>query len=195
MRNRRECTPADSYQGFEDLAREHQEGIDFAIHVRASARSQIAILAPHGGKIEGATSDIARLIAGEEHGLYLFEGLRSSGDNFTRLHLTSHYFDEPRCLALLAECETAIAIHGYAAEGAEVLLGGLDIALKNALASAMRTAGLSVLSEGHRYPGRDPLNVCNRTRSGKGVQLELSKTLRRSRAWEGLVDAVQSVLG
>jgi phage replication-related protein YjqB (UPF0714/DUF867 family) len=185
---------ADSYRSFEDLARLHAEGVDYAVHVRAPAASAAAIIAPHGGRIEGGTSAVARLIAGDDHGLYLFEGLRTANDNFDRLHLTSHWFDEPRCLELIGACDTVIAVHGYAAPGPDVLLGGRDVALKHELARALAAQGLGVATEGHAYPGTDPRNVCNRGRSGRGVQLELSATLRRTHAWHGLAAAVRAVL-
>jgi phage replication-related protein YjqB (UPF0714/DUF867 family) len=191
----RNPVPADHYLGYDDLARTHTEGVDYAVHVRRPESSRVAILAPHGGRIEGGTSEVARLIAGAEHGLYLFEGLRTTGDNFDRLHLTSHCFDEPRCLDLIADCDTVIAVHGYAAPGPDVLLGGRDDRFKQELAPALAAQGLSVLTDGHRFPGRDPRNVCNRARSGQGVQVELSAKLRRARNWSGLVHAVRSVLG
>ena len=56
----------------------------------------MAVVAPHGGGIERATSAIARAIAGGDHNLYLFEG-RLPSLNYERLHLTSHRYDEPQC--------------------------------------------------------------------------------------------------
>lgn len=191
----RKPVQADSYRGYEDLACAHIEGVDYAVYLRYPRGSGVAVIAPHGGRIEGGTSAVARLIAGTEHGLYLFEGLRTAGDNFDRLHLTSRCFDEPRCLELIAGCDTVIAVHGYASPGADVLLGGLDERLKRELAPALAAQGLSVQAEGHKYPGLDPLNICNRGRSGQGVQVELSAALRRTRSWSGLVRAVRSVLG
>jgi phage replication-related protein YjqB (UPF0714/DUF867 family) len=185
---------ADSYRSFEDLARLHAEGVDYTVHVRPPQRSAAAIIAPHGGRIEGGTSAAARLIAGDDHGLYLFEGLRTANDNFDRLHLTSHWFDEPRCLALIGGCDTVIAVHGYAAPGPDVLLGGRDVVLKLQLARALAAAGLEVATDGHVYPGTDPRNICNRGRSGQGVQLELSAKLRRAHAWSALAAAVREVL-
>jgi len=187
--------PADAYRGFHDLAARYVEGTDYAVHVSAPTPSRVAIIAPHGGRIEGGTSSVARLIAGAEHGLYLFEGLRTSGDNFDRLHLTSRCFDEPRCLALIGECDSVVAVHGYAAAGPDVLLGGLDESLKATLLSGLAARGVSAQADGHRFPGRDVRNVCNRGRSGRGVQLELSARLRRSRDYDGLVDAVRAALG
>ncbi len=191
---KRKPVPADKYQGYADLSQVQTEGVDYRVHVRKPRNSQVAILAPHGGRIEGGTSEVARLLAGDAHGLYLFEGLRTMGDNFDWLHLTSHCFDEPRCLDLISDCDTVIAVHGYQAPGPDVLLGGRDESLKQALATALEDHGLSVAAEGHRFPGRDPRNVCNRNRSGQGVQMELSAKLRHGGDWSGLVAAVHGVL-
>ena len=154
----------------------------------------VAVLAPHGGRIEGRTSEIARLIAGDEHRLYLFEGLRMTGDNFDRLHLASHRFDEPRALDLISSCDTVVAVHGYAASGPDVLLGGLNEGLKREIAQALARTGFSCLTDGHRFPGRDPRNICNRGRSGEGVQIELSEDLRKAGNWPLLAAAVRNVL-
>jgi len=177
-----------------DLAARYIEGIDYTVQVLHREPSQVAVLAPHGGRIEGRTSDIARLIAGDEHRLYLFEGLRTGGDNFACLHLASHKFDEPRALDLISSCDTVVAVHGYAASGPDVLLGGLDERLKRQIAQALAAAGLTCSLDGHRFPGRDPRNICNRGRSGEGVQLELSESLRKAGDWEGLAAAVRAAL-
>lgn len=190
----RKAAYSDDYRCYSDLARRFVEGVDYAVHALSCGRSQVAVLAPHGGRIEGRTSDIARLIAGEEHRLYLFEGLRTAGDNFDCLHLSSHRFDEPRALRLIADCDTVVSVHGYVAPGPDVLLGGRNEGLKQGIAQALAAIGLSCLTDGHRFPGKDPLNVCNRGRSGAGVQLELSAELRRSGDWKGLADAVRIVL-
>ena len=41
------------YSGYADLAGQQVEGTDYKVHVRANAQSSIAIIAPHGGGIEG----------------------------------------------------------------------------------------------------------------------------------------------
>jgi phage replication-related protein YjqB (UPF0714/DUF867 family) len=181
-------------RGYGELARRYTEGVDYAVHVAPRARSGVAVLAPHGGRIEGRTSEIARLIAGDEHGLYLFEGLRTTGDNFDCLHLASHWFDEPRALDLVARCDTVVAVHGYAARGPDVLLGGLNERLKDEVARTLAAIGFSCSIDGHRFPGRHPSNICNRGRSGGGVQLELSEELREAGDWSGLAGAVRAVL-
>jgi phage replication-related protein YjqB (UPF0714/DUF867 family) len=186
--------PCGGLRCFDDLAQLYVEGVDFAVHVMHGEKSGVAVVAPHGGKIEGRTSEIARLIAGDEHALYLFEGLRTTGDNFDCLHLGSHRFDEPRALDLISGCNTVVAVHGYAAIGPDVLLGGLNERLKREVAQALAKIGLTYLTDGHRFPGRDPRNICNRGRSGRGLQLELSSGMRKAGDWPGLAAAVRGVL-
>jgi phage replication-related protein YjqB (UPF0714/DUF867 family) len=182
------------FRCYDDLARHYIEGVDYAVHVMPRERSGVAVLAPHGGRIEGRTSEIARLIAGDEYRLYLFEGLRTTGDNFDCLHLASHRFDEPRALDLICHCDTVVAVHGYAAPGPDVLLGGLNEKLKRDVAQALAEIGFSYLTDGHRFPGRDPRNICNRGRSGEGLQLELSEGLRKAGDWSALAGAVRAAL-
>jgi phage replication-related protein YjqB (UPF0714/DUF867 family) len=191
----RKPVSADDILCYGDLAQRYSEGVDYTVHLITRERSRVAVLAPHGGRIEGRTSEIARLIAGDEHHLYLFEGLRTTGDNFDCLHLASHRFDEPRALGLVSGCDTVIAVHGYAASGPDVLLGGLNEPLKQQVAQALAEIGISCLTDGHPFPGRDPRNICNRGRTGAGVQLELSEELRRAGEWSGFSAAVRGVIG
>ncbi len=101
---------AKSYRGFDDLARSQVRGKDYKIAV-CPRDSQVAVIAPHGGLIEHRTSEIARAIAREDFNLYLFEGVKLSG-NYHSLHLPSHLFDEEQCLALIGQCRFVVAIHG-----------------------------------------------------------------------------------
>jgi len=102
---------ASRFRNFADLARSQVRGRDYEICVRRRAASPIAIIAPHGGEIEDGTWQMARAIAGDDFNLYCFEGTRPS-KNYTALHLTSHRFDEPECLSLIASCPVVIAVHG-----------------------------------------------------------------------------------
>jgi len=159
-----------------------------------NAQASIGIIAPHGGSIEAHTSEIASAIAGEDFSLYLLEGIRPSG-NYAALHLTSHNFDEPKCLELLANCEDVIAIHGCKVPGEVVLVGGLDKELATELVEAIAAAGLECHLDGHAFPGTQPNNICNRGRRGVGVQLELSVAFRMSSACKRhLVAAVRNAL-
>ena len=65
------------------------------------------MVAPHGGLIEVGTSEIAHIIAGSEYSLFSFEGLKPYGAN-RDLHITSHQFDHPDCLAMAARSESII---------------------------------------------------------------------------------------
>jgi phage replication-related protein YjqB (UPF0714/DUF867 family) len=181
------------YACYADLAAAHVEGSDFQVRIRRSPGSRVAILAPHGGAIEAGTSEIARAVAGMEFNLYLFEGLRESG-NYPALHLTSHRFDEPRCLGLLSGCDQVIAIHGCRGAAPQALLGGLDRTLTSQIGAAIAASGIEARLSGHQYPAVHPENICNRGRRGAGVQIELTTALRLRPANEAIVTAIRSVL-
>lgn len=185
--------PSAEYECYADLAGSQVEGADFRIHIERRASCGIAVVAPHGGAIEEGTSEIARAVAGSEFNLYLFEGLRPSG-SYAALHLTSHRFDEPQCLALLAGCDQVIAIHGCRGAGPEALLGGLDDKLKLRIGAAISAAGIETRLAGHRYPAVHQRNICNRGRSGAGVQIELTSALRLKQANRTIINAIRSVL-
>lgn len=175
------------------LAARYRAGDDYRIICTRREGSCVAIIAPHGGRIERGTSEIACAIAGSEHNLYLFEGCLAEG-NYEQLHLTSTRFDEPDCLALLAECDIVIAIHGCNGEGESVLLGGLDAGLGAEIVRCLDGCGIAVHSTGHPFPGAHPRNVCNRGRRGRGVQLELTDALRNGPAQERLIAAVRTAI-
>lgn len=166
----------DRYRSFDELAANERLGIDYRIRIEDRG-AQFVILAPHGGWIEPATSEIAEAIAADDLSFYAFESLKegSHGD----FHITSHRFDEPRAVDLVGRSWMAIAIHGRRDEGRDaVWLGGLATSLRDAIGASLRAAGFDA-EVNHRLPGIDPANICNRTVSGEGVQLELRRTLRR----------------
>jgi len=170
---------ADRYPDFATLAAAHEQDRDYRITVQDRG-TRVAILAPHGGTIEPETASIARAVAGDDLSFYLFEALRAGahGD----YHITSHRFDEPRALALVAGADTSIAIHGRKDDGSDtVWLGGRDETLRDAVGDALRAAGFGAALN-TALPGVHPSNICNRTRSGTGVQLELPRSLRRNLA-------------
>ena len=171
----------DRFDNFADLSAEMTADLDYRI--RAEDRgSAVIILAPHGGTIEPETSLIAEAIAGGDHSYYLFEALKAGahGD----FHITSHRFDEPQALELVASAQVAVAIHGRKDDGTEtVWLGGRAEALRDAIGVALRDAGFDA-APNTTLPGVHETNICNRTRSGEGVQLELPRSLRRALAEE-----------
>lgn len=137
----------------------------------------IALVAIHGGKIEPGTTEIAEAIAENRYSFYTFEGMKPS-NNFS-LHIPSHLFDEPRALELVSQVDIVVAIHGCRGDGEFIRLGGRDESLKERTREQLRIAEFQVdedSPEGLR--GTHAEHICNRGRSGKGVQVELSRGLR-----------------
>jgi hypothetical protein len=93
---------ADKYASFQELERAERRGV-YRVLSRPR-KATIAVIAPHGGKIEPGTSEIARKIAGADFSFYAFEGRKKRHNK--SLHITSTRFDEPICLALIggADC-------------------------------------------------------------------------------------------
>jgi phage replication-related protein YjqB (UPF0714/DUF867 family) len=167
---------ADKYTSYAELARHETLGQDYRIAVREARGSEVLIVAPHGGMIEFGTSELARAIAGDEHNVFSFEGLKPYGCNRS-LHITSHRFDHPLCLAMAARCRVVLGIHGCMGDS-HIHLGGLDVNLTARLAYELVRAGFPVDAASRRYPGRHPQNICNRGFNQKGAQLEVTYDLR-----------------
>ncbi len=167
---------ADRYLTFKDLDADTLSEIDYRI--RSEDRgSSVVILAPHGGTIEPGTSEIAEAVAGTDFSFYAFEAVKDGahGD----FHITSHRFDEPGALDLVGRASVAIAVHGRKDDGTDtVWLGGRATVLRDAVGASLRDAGFGA-EPNKTLPGIHETNICNRTRSGTGVQLELSRSLRR----------------
>jgi phage replication-related protein YjqB (UPF0714/DUF867 family) len=167
----------DKYTSFAALQAAEVAGRDYSVNIVSRDESEVLIVAPHGGRIEIGTSELAALIAGEEYSLFTFEGIKPRGLN-RDLHITSHNFDHPDCLALAARHSFVLGVHGCKGESPQVYLGGLDAELRDRLGARLSDAGFPVSAPGHRYPGRNPRNICNRGARGRGVQLELTLHLR-----------------
>ena len=167
----------DRYATYEELERQEREGIDYRIEIR-ERNSGIVIIAPHGGGIEPGTTEIARGISGIEHSFYGFEGIKAT-DN-AHLHITSKTFDEPRLASLVSKEDIALTVHGCEGEEEVVYVGGLHKALKMKIHKHLSHAGFRVeVSPNPKMGGKSPRNICNRGRAGGGVQLEISRGLRK----------------
>jgi phage replication-related protein YjqB (UPF0714/DUF867 family) len=162
------------YQSFKNLALSEIEDVDYSVQY-GQGKSNIAIMAIHGGGIEPGTTEIAEAAAGDRHSFYSFSGLKKSGNLI--LHITSKRFDEPRGLAIAEQAHTIISIHGCGDSNSMILIGGRNITLKDKIRKSLEKSGFQV-SQSVRFPGLDPLNICNRCRLGAGVQLEISYGLR-----------------
>ena len=179
---------ADIYGSFAELSARERPGVDYRIDAE-NHNSRVAIIAPHGGKIEPGTSEIARSVAATEFNFYCFEGMKQANNG--HLHITSSRFDEPGCLALIKACDVVIAIHGCKdredrrGEDCIVYLGGLDGEAQAKVGNELRQSGFDCGT--HANPdlqGRHPRNICNRGARNMGVQLEITRTLR-----DGLVQS------
>lgn len=165
---------ADQFRNYLELQQVYRERIDYQI--AAVARSQpLIILGIHAGGIELGTSELARAIAGSDFSLYLFEGWAS---NNQALHITSTCFDEPQCLELVKRHTTSLSLHGFSETAPLIELGGNDLVLREHLLNALNRNGYHARINTGKYAATDPANVCNRTGSGKGVQMEISSGLR-----------------
>ncbi|WP_406420910.1 poly-gamma-glutamate hydrolase family protein [Streptomyces sp. NBC_00842] len=149
---------------------------------RARIGATWAAIAIHGGGIEGGSGEMAREISrgGGRMAYYEFAGLKSSGN--TDLHVTSTNFDEPMAIAMVAGVRRCLSFHGYVGTDGvpETAIGGLDTDLVARLTSSLTRAGFLVTTAPSEIAGTDPLNICNRTATSAGVQLELSRALRNS---------------
>jgi len=185
----------DIFHNYASLVAGRREGIDFR-RIIVDRSSDIAIVAPHGGKVEPGTSLLSAAIAEDRCNYYCFEGLQDG--NNRELHVTSTRFDDPACLSLIAACRQVVTVHGRAdhyrfsgrLDPESIDLGGLDVALKQRIAAQLATAGFQpVISV--EFPAEQPANICNRGLSGRGVQIEFPRSLRRrARDEPALADAL-----
>ncbi|HTV95921.1 MAG TPA: poly-gamma-glutamate hydrolase family protein [Steroidobacteraceae bacterium] len=182
---------ASKYLSYAELARREALGRDYRVRVSEVRGARLLVAAPHGGMIEQGTSEIACLIAGREYSLFIFEGIKPYGSN-RDLHITSHQFDHPDCLAMAARCESVLGVHGCVGE-ARIHVGGLDAELKTRLAMRLTDAGFAVDADSERYPGRHRHNICNRGSRAMGAQLEITHDLRIGAALE-IASAVRAAL-
>lgn len=183
----------DKYSSYSELAACEKEGEDSKLVVSPQEGLSIVIIAPHAGGIERGTGEIAQDIAGKDFSLYCFCGLKKKG-NYRYLHITSHNFDEPKCVRLVANHRWVVAIHGCKRRGERVFLGGLDRKLINDLVVALRSVGILTKTSGHKYTGRSANNICNLGITEAGVQFELSLPFRNGPQMPDFVAAVREVL-
>jgi phage replication-related protein YjqB (UPF0714/DUF867 family) len=166
----------DLYTCFAELDVKETHGRDYRVRMIERPGAPVVVIAPHGGGIEIGTSQLAARIARGRHSLFLFEGLKPPWQN-RGLHITSHRFDHPLCVALVSRSPVTLAVHGCRGES-RIYIGGLDTELKALLTAKLVGAGFSVTSDDHPYMGLNPLNICNRGSRGRGAQIELTRDFR-----------------
>ncbi|MER7689181.1 poly-gamma-glutamate hydrolase family protein [Streptomyces sp. NPDC097610] len=158
------------------------------------------VIAPHGGGIEGGTSELCLATAGYHpadlaptpaagpvHDFWMFEGLMSSGNG--ALHVTSTHCDDTIARSLCAGSLNVLSLHGCTPEQAgleagakAVLIGGLNPTFRQYLLEEFTAAGIrAVTASGEEeIAGISPDNICNRSLLGMGAQLEITTALRAS---------------
>jgi phage replication-related protein YjqB (UPF0714/DUF867 family) len=183
---------SDVYTSFAHLELHEAHGRDYRVRALERPQSPVAIIAPHGGGIEIGTSELAARIARGRHSLFLFEGLRPPWQN-RGLHITSHNFDHPRCLDLVSRSPVTLAVHGCKGES-QIFVGGLDDELRALLGERLNAAGFPTATDGHRFPGRNPMNICNRGARGRGAQIELTRDFRQPHARRLIAPIVRAAL-
>ena len=169
---------SDLYKNFSELQK-NEDSKNYSIETK-KRKSDVLVLAPHGGRIEYGTTDIAKSLAGKKWSYYAFNGKLKEG-NF-RLHITSHNFDEPKALEMVGEHEVCITIHGYKSELSDpnICFGGRNDELGNRIHTSLRKLGLQNTDEFNgcaRFYGQNENNIVNRCEL-EGVQMELSKSFR-----------------
>lgn len=165
----------DTYSCFAELNDHEERNKDFKISI-SDVGSSITIIAPHGGRIEPGTSDIAKKIATQRFNCYCFEGVKKHNNG--RLHITSHNFDEPMAVKMVSASLTVVSIHACTGNEKFVYLGGLDQELKEVIALELKSRRIIVPKRQGRFNGLNPGNICNRGANRKGVQLEITRGLR-----------------
>jgi phage replication-related protein YjqB (UPF0714/DUF867 family) len=165
-----------SYQSFKELADRKVEGQDYRIRIELRDPC-VLIMAPHGGKIEPMTAEVAESIAGMDYSFYSFDGLRVDGNS--ALHIESHFFDEPRALQAIEKADIVVTVHGQINQKDEfVMIGGLNAHLRSEIKHQLEVSGFQSRSPTEGLMGTDPMNICNRGKLKQGVQLEVSRKVR-----------------
>lgn len=165
------------YKNFEELSRNEIENTDYKITV-LERKTNKTILAIHGGDIDIHTTPISQAIAQDDLNLYLFEGIKK--DTNHNLHITSHNFDEPKALALVAKSKQCVSVHGFRSEDNVLCMGGNDPELRTKIIDSLKQENFdfNIQSFCTGIEGINPRNIVNKC-ADHGVQLEFSTTLRK----------------
>ena len=167
-----------SYRSFKELADREVQGRDYQIRMNLRD-GPVLVMAPHGGKIEPGTAEVAETISGMDHSFYSFEGFKPDGNNV--LHIESHLFDEPHALKAVGKADVIVTVHGQLDQKDEfVMVGGLHTSLCSEIKRQLEASGFKTRPPTEELSGMDPMNICNRGRSKCGVQLEISRKVRDS---------------
>jgi phage replication-related protein YjqB (UPF0714/DUF867 family) len=170
---------ADTYKNFAELAANHVEGTDFIVSGE-NLRDDIGVTAYHGGGIEIGTTELLRSVRSlkPDWSWYSFEALLSSNNSV--LHITSTNYDEPRGLTFVKRLNRVVSLHGASGDVPVTYIGGRDIVMRDFIWKALTDRGFTVELANGGIAGIEQDNFINLTKSGEGVQLELSTQQRKN---------------
>ena len=139
---------------------------------------EFAVIAPHGGAIEPGTTEVAEAIAGDRFSFYTLEGIKTRGNK--RLHIVSERFDEDKACRMTQASKTVVAIHGCRGYENLVFIGGLALGYRKRMAQSLVKAGFKAeICPPKPLAGEHKNNICNRGINGKGIQIEIDKSIRQ----------------
>ena len=166
---------------------------NYDVESRNKLFSSVLFATIHGGSIEPGTTEIADGCASTNYDYYSFTGTLSSNGN--SLHICSDNFDEPVGIARINAASKAIVLHGASnpASGSTKIawVGGLDVALRNEVIDNLIAQGFDarIPAAGSGLTGTSVNNYTNKTSTGQGCQIEMTKDLRKSFFVNGLLTA------
>ena len=116
------------------------------------------------------------------HDLWIFEGLLERRQWPTYMSLLSTTMIQLHW-GLVRHARRCISLHGFsdAEANGKNQIGGRDTELKSILLEELTVAGIPAhIGTDPALDGSDPANICNKTTSGAGVQLEMGTYYRAS---------------
>ncbi|MBC7395987.1 MAG: poly-gamma-glutamate hydrolase family protein [Bdellovibrionales bacterium] len=167
----------DVYPSYSSLILSEKEGISFRVKL-LDRKSQVSVLAIHGGRIEEGSDVFAEALASREFNFYAFIAMKPK-DNRS-LHVTSSHFDDPRAIKMIKRSKVVLSVHGFKGSGVdEICFGGRSELLKSQMISVIQKLKSDIVLRKQclGLDGTDPKNLVNFGTSS-GVQIELSQHLR-----------------
>lgn len=152
---------------------------DYNLEINLIKESNVLIVSPHGGRIEFGTSELSKVIAGNEFNRFDFSG-KLKHENFKNLHVTSTGYGVKELDAMNLECSVTLSLHGFKEPyGSKLtLIGGLDEHGKNKVLEELTKNGFNALLATDRFTAASPDNIVNKNKRKMGIQLEISTAQR-----------------
>lgn len=168
------------------------EGEDWQTRKIVGTFPKLSSIAIHGGEVEPGSSECAMdLSARLSASFYEHDAMKTYvwGDKhvFNVMHPDSNGYDDPDALDVVRASERCVSFHGAAnnvngVTGAVSWVGGRDVELRTAITQKLRAAGFVAYDNVETFPtlaGTNATNICNKTKTLAGVQIEASVDQRK----------------